>query len=276
MVITQAQEDDETQKLLAKFVSRMDLVEDTIPVEDAFDGIGDDGFIHMGYIGPKPVNRFINFKLVLDRWQKDGRIKILSREGAFSKWVFRFDRGLCGLPKRGSPKGGPLPQIDALTGLYVRGNFDNDLDVLVGVANASMSPLALAMIDTDSFKKVNDQYGHPAGDSVLKEVAQEVKNAVSNKANAYRYGGDEMAVILPNFTRDEAISTLERIRQAIEKRGIDIGSDKIYVTVSIGIGFYVQGESANLLVKHADAALYKAKKAGKNRVYAGNNYDSDA
>ncbi|MBI5290897.1 MAG: GGDEF domain-containing protein [Chloroflexi bacterium] len=276
MGITQAQEDGETQKLLAEFVARMDLVDDTVPVEDVFNGIGNDGFIQMGYIGPKPVNRFINFKMVLDRWQRDGRIRILSKEGPFPKWTFGFDRGLCGLPRRGSPRGGPLPQIDALTGLYVRGNFDNDLEALVGVANSALSPLALAMIDIDSFKKVNDQHGHPAGDSVLKEMAQEVKDAIANKANAYRYGGEEMAVVLPNFTREEAITTSERIRQAIEKKRVDIGSNKICVTVSIGVGFYVLGESVNQLVKRADAALYQAKTAGKNRVSAGNDYDSDA
>lgn len=276
MGITQAQEDGETQKLLAEFVARMDLVDDTVPVEDVFNGIGDDGFIHMGYIGHKPVNRFINFKMVLDRWQRDGRIKVLSKEGPFPKWTFTFDRGLCGLPRRGSPGGGPLPQIDALTGLYVRGHFDNDLEALVGVANSALSPLALAMIDIDSFKKVNDQHGHQAGDSVLKEVAQEVKNAVANKVSAYRYGGEEMAVVLPNFTREEAIATSERIRQAIEKKRVDIGSNKLCVTVSIGVGFYVRGESSKQLVDRADKALYQAKTAGKNRVHAGNDYDSDA
>lgn len=269
MTISQLQEDAETHKLLADFVSRMDLVDDTVRVQDVLNGSRDDGFIQLGYIGHKPVNRFIDFKKVLDRWEKDGRIQFLSKEGPFPMWQFRFDRGLCGLPKRGSSLGGPLPQIDALTGLYSRGSFDSELQTVVAAAGLSGSPVGLAMIDIDFFKKVNDEYGHQAGDLVLKEVAQEIKAVASQKAHAYRYGGEEIAVLMPNFSIEEVTATSERIWQAIQEKSIACEGKEVGVTVSIGVAASLPEESAADLVKRADQGLYQAKYAGRNRVCEG-------
>ena len=269
MAISQSQEDAEIHAVLAGFVSRMDLIDDTVLVEHVFNRVGNDGFIHTGYIGPKPVKMYIDFRVVLDRWEKDGRIKFLSKEGFFPTWRFRFDRGLCGLPKRGSAQGGPLPQIDALTGLYVRGSFDSDLEALIVDANVSGAPLALAMIDIDYFKAVNDTYGHQAGDLVLKEIAQETKAAACQRARVYRYGGEELAILMPNFVLEEAIATSERIRQTIQVKRILFEGKAITVTASVGVGAYLLGESAAELVKRADQGLYLAKHGGRNRVCKG-------
>ena len=266
MKISQSQEDSETHKLLKDLVSRMDLIDDIIQVEDFLDGVRDNGFIRMGYMGRKPVNRFIDFKVVLDRWENDGRIQFLSREGPFPTWSFRFDRGLCGLAEIGSAQGGPLPQIDSLTSLYTRESFDRDLKALVVAANPPEIPLSLAMIDIDFFKKFNDEHGHQAGDLILEEIGRTIKTVASRKARAYRYGGEEMGVLMPNFGAEEAIAASERIRQAIQVKSVVFKGEELSVTISVGVAEYALGESSEGFVGRADQALYQAKHDGRNCV----------
>lgn len=107
-------------------------------------------------------------------------------------------------------------EIDELTGLFRRGAFDPKLAESITSSEQLGEPLALIMADVDKFKAVNDTHGHPCGDEVLQNVAKIVKQAVGGKGTCYRYGGEEISVLLPNYTADEASSLAERIRIAIE------------------------------------------------------------
>jgi diguanylate cyclase len=98
-----------------------------------------------------------------------------------------------------------------------------------------------------------------------------VKTAIGGKARAYRYGGEEMAVVLPNYVREEAVAISERVRQAVEKRRVDVDGSTIGVTVSVGLAEHFPGEPASQLIDRADTALYQAKEAGRNRVCLADN-----
>jgi len=159
---------------------------------------------------------------------------------------------------------------DALTGLYNRGNFD---EILKDEINRSLrygTHVSLLMLDIDFFKKANDTYGHQAGDEVIKSVAHTILNSVRNVDYAARYGGDEIAVILPETDQASAIELAERIRLTIEQKEFKISeSVTIHLTISIGAGSSSEKIiSPELLIQAADRALYNAKENGRNRVVA--------
>lgn len=152
---------------------------------------------------------------------------------------------------------------DSLTGLLNRGVFDNDAQKDLEKSLSQDQPHSLIMVDVDHFKKVNDDHGHQAGDAVLREVARRIISAVEGKGRAYRYGGEEFAVILPNYSLDEALATAERIRQLIEEEAIE----RIQVTASFGVSCAPDNASEiEKLIKTADDALYDAKNRGRNLV----------
>jgi two-component system chemotaxis family response regulator WspR len=131
-------------------------------------------------------------------------------------------------------------------------------------------PLSLLMCDIDFFKKYNDAYGHLEGDSCLKSVAEAIDNSCKRPADlAARYGGEEFAVVLPDTDIDGAKLVAESIREAVNKLNIDhYDSPEGHVTLSIGASTLipVHGGEARALVQRADAALYRAKTMGRNRV----------
>lgn len=161
------------------------------------------------------------------------------------------------------------PEADAaeLVPLLRRSAFDRDLARACGEASAER-PVALLMVDIDHFKKVNDSCGHQGGDRVLVGVSEILRAVVGRKGRAYRYGGEELAAILPDFIRAEATTTAERFRAAVEAREWkDAGFPELRVTVSVGISEYpTPGTNAEALVATADKALYAAKQGGRNRV----------
>jgi diguanylate cyclase (GGDEF)-like protein len=127
---------------------------------------------------------------------------------------------------------------------------------------------AMLMMDIDKFKLVNDTYGHPAGDVVLKEVASTIRESLRNIDVACRYGGEEFAVILPETTEKGVLLVAERIRENIGKKVIDLGKGaSISVTISIGGASCPQnGIEVRDIILSADKALYTAKKTGRNKV----------
>ncbi len=145
---------------------------------------------------------------------------------------------------------------DALTALPNRRRFDADL-LSLGVQDA------LLLIDIDHFKRVNDTFGHPAGDQVLQQVAARLAEVVRAQDTVYRYGGEEFAVILKRVRCEEVIQLAERLRVSVE--ALPLGSlNGASVTVSVGVAHQGRGLA---LVQQADAALYAAKHAGRNRVH---------
>ena len=164
-----------------------------------------------------------------------------------------------------------MATTDALTGLVNRRGFDDQLADEVLRASRNRQPLSLIMIDIDRFKAYNDRYGHQAGDECLKLVAATLRVGVRRPADiAARYGGEEMALILPETDQEGAYELAEKLRLAI--RGLDIahtGSERGVVTVSLGVATLGQGVpagSAAELIRRADGALYIAKDAGRDRV----------
>lgn len=129
-------------------------------------------------------------------------------------------------------------------------------------------PLSIIMIDIDWFKKLNDGYGHEAGNLVLKDLARVIKRCIRDVDIFARYGGEEFVVILPQTNQSEALHIGERIREQVEKQIIDTGATgKVKVTVSVGVSSFPEnGHSEEELVSVADQALYKAKGSGKNLV----------
>ncbi len=127
---------------------------------------------------------------------------------------------------------------------------------------------SLLMIDVDNFKKVNDEYGHPAGDAVLKELARIIKETVRTVDVVGRYGGEEFVAVLPHTAHELAVETAERVRRRIQEQVFLAGESKIHVTVSVGVASYPSAkvDSPSTLIREADQALYRAKEAGRDRV----------
>ena len=158
----------------------------------------------------------------------------------------------------------PQQELDEFGILYRRNVFEQDLRQMADEAGRTGDPLALLMIDADHFKQVNDTHGHQAGDETLKELFEVVRRRVHGKGRAYRFGGDEVIVLLPNYSVEEAQALAEKIREgyAKSKAGQDYG-----VTGSVGVACLpYHATDANALKNRGDEALYKAKEAGRNCV----------
>lgn len=154
-------------------------------------------------------------------------------------------------------------ELDDRLPLRRRRVFDRDLQELVGQCAASGQPLGLVMIDLDLFKRVNDEHGHPTGDEVLLAVSNRVVQRVGRKGRAYRYGGEELALLLPGYSWEEALGLAERIRKDVA--GAPMTGKSIVVTASLGVASLPDDATDGLaLLQRADRALYLAKHAGRN------------
>lgn len=157
-----------------------------------------------------------------------------------------------------------LASTDSLTGLANRRSFLAALENQLACSNKEQ-PGALLLLDIDHFKKINDTYGHPAGDEVIRAVTQLIKDSVRRDDVCGRLGGEEFAVLLPNASLQQAIQLAERIRSRIELAQTVAGQHAIRVTISIGIST-LYGADVKSAHSSADAALYRAKQQGRNQV----------
>jgi diguanylate cyclase (GGDEF)-like protein/PAS domain S-box-containing protein len=156
---------------------------------------------------------------------------------------------------------------DGLTGLYNRRYLDEMLDREVSRARREGNPLSLVMLDIDYFKKVNDTYGHQAGDEVLKVLAATLMADIRTEDMACRYGGEEFLILLPNMPLIAALERAEGWRKAVERLSIVHGNFPICFTISLGVAAYPEhGKTPDDLTRCADQALYRAKHDGRNRV----------
>jgi len=165
-----------------------------------------------------------------------------------------------------------LAKTDGLTGITNRSHFIETAPVLLELCRRHEHPISAFMIDIDHFKQINDVYGHPEGDEVIRHVAETMRIKLRNTDLLARYGGEEFAVILPETTPDDALAVAETIRRHIEETPIALGNDcSIRITVSAGVaGYAVIPDDIGLeeLLKQADMYLYEAKQGGRNRVAA--------
>lgn len=160
-----------------------------------------------------------------------------------------------------------LSITDHLTGLYNRGHWEANLQQEYHRHQRTGSPVTLMMFDIDFFKKINDTYGHPAGDAVLRQVADQLRHSLRSSDVAGRYGGEEFGVLLLDANAQIAALVAERLRQAIARLVIEHEGRMINLTISIGLAPLVPGtENAQQWLSRADQALYHSKHAGRNRV----------
>ena len=158
---------------------------------------------------------------------------------------------------------------DALTGVYNRSYFNEQVGTLIGTAQRSHQPLSLVMVDVDHFKRYNDAFGHLKGDACLAAVATALAGVARRPADfVARYGGEEFVLVLPDTPAHEAQALAERAREAVLRLRIEAAAPSRYVTVSAGCATAAPGASVSVdgLVESADAALYQAKAAGRNLV----------
>jgi len=155
---------------------------------------------------------------------------------------------------------------DTLTGVFNRGAVLGRLTEELGRALRQKTPLSIAMMDLDHFKRINDTYGHQAGDKVLKECTDRVRRTTRPYDTLGRYGGEEFLIVVPNYPLTESNALFERIRARISESPMVHEGQEISVTASLGVTAANDHNDPERLIRAADAALYRAKEKGRNRV----------
>lgn len=158
--------------------------------------------------------------------------------------------------------------IDPLLGTWNRGAIMRILAIEADRCDKQGLPLSLIVVDLDYFKKINDTYGHPAGDEVLVKVASRLRSCIRPQEALGRYGGEEFLVVLPGACHETAMAVAERMRQAVAMQPEAVAGTSLKLTISAGISSTIQFPAASTeeLISKADVALYAAKDAGRNRV----------
>ncbi len=160
-----------------------------------------------------------------------------------------------------------LAITDGLTGLYNHRHFQDTIEKEIRRCEREARGLSLLLIDIDHFKQYNDRFGHTEGDAALRRVAGQIMKTIRSTDQAFRYGGEEMAVILPSCGKDQAADVAEKIRAAVSTSTGRTGRFGAKNTVSVGVATFPEdGRVARALVDTADAALYEAKRTGRDRV----------
>ena len=157
---------------------------------------------------------------------------------------------------------------DPLTGMFNRRHVEEVLRQEVDRAQRHARPLAVAMLDADHFKAINDTYGHQTGDEVLRAISDRCQKTLRANDVLGRYGGEEFVVVFPETNLEDAGAVAERLRAAVAEHPIKVGDKALAVTVSIGLAAFAPGQDLEKLFQRADSALYTAKQDGRNLVRA--------
>jgi diguanylate cyclase len=157
---------------------------------------------------------------------------------------------------------------DQLTGALNRKGLDEALEREVARARRRDAPLAVALLDVDNFKALNDRYGHQAGDDALVHLARVIRDALRPHDTVARYGGEEFIVILPETELENAVAVMTRLQRELTRRFFLHDDDRILITFSAGVTRVGPQEEHHQIIARADAAMYQAKRAGKNQVVA--------
>jgi diguanylate cyclase (GGDEF)-like protein len=160
-----------------------------------------------------------------------------------------------------------MASTDSLTGASNRRHFLDEIELELGRAKRNGLPVSLLALDIDHFKAVNDQYGHQAGDALLKAFVDVIKETLRPHDMLGRVGGEEFMVLLPDTSHEAATVLAERIRCRVESMAISFDGTTLSITVSVGVAeFGVDGDSQDAVFKAADSRLYQAKHLGRNRI----------
>jgi len=155
---------------------------------------------------------------------------------------------------------------DQLTGALNRRGLDEAFDREATRADRSHTPVCVALLDIDNFKRLNDTRGHQAGDQALVHLSHVVKEALRPSDMVARYGGEEFIIVLPGIGIVEAAATVERLQRELTKQFFMHDNERILITFSAGVALRAPQEPQDDVIGRADKAMYQAKKTGKNRV----------
>lgn len=161
-----------------------------------------------------------------------------------------------------------IAHTDSLTGLQTRDIMEQHIKRELSRAERSGTAFSIALCDLDHFKRVNDQHGHQAGDIVLAGIAQLIEDSLRAYDEAFRYGGEEFLLLLPETDKADAVAVVERLRKDIEAASFDADGTRLQITMSFGVAEFAPGKDSPALISEADKKLYLAKKSGRNRVEA--------
>ncbi|RFC32218.1 MAG: diguanylate cyclase [Candidatus Nitrotoga sp. SPKER] len=161
-----------------------------------------------------------------------------------------------------------LVREDQLTGALNRRGLDEVLDREIKRADRQQTPISLALLDIDNFKQLNDSLGHQTGDQALVHLIQVIKNALRPTDEVARYGGEEFLIILIDTSLEDAMATITRLQRELTKNLFLHNNNRQLITFSAGVALHASGEDPESTIGRADQAMYKAKRAGKNRVFA--------
>jgi diguanylate cyclase len=161
---------------------------------------------------------------------------------------------------------GDLTRADPLTGILNRRGMDDAFQKSISLAARQKLPLCVALLDIDNFKKLNDTYGHKAGDQALTLVATTISSSLRASDSVARIGGEEFAILMPATPLDAAADVVRRLQRNLTNAIFLYENQQLFVTFSAGVVLWIDGEQPNAVLERADRALYRAKRAGKNRV----------
>jgi diguanylate cyclase (GGDEF)-like protein len=157
--------------------------------------------------------------------------------------------------------------VDELTGLKNRRSFFDDIEPVIAGTRRRGRPVAVALLDLDHFKEINDTHGHAVGDDALREVARRIGDTLRQEQIVGRIGGEEFVVLLPDTTPQQALVAIERVRKAIGDTPLfAVDGAAVAITVSGGIAPLADGMTVPVALQQADKAMYRAKALGRNRV----------
>lgn len=221
----------------------------------------------------KGINRLIIIPIIIDNEEKEGTLMLCYKEEGPTEYEKNLLEILTNQLTIAIAKALYVEKIDlmattdGLTGVYNHRHFQERLNEILERGKRYGEIFSLILLDIDFFKKVNDTYGHPIGDLVLKKVSQKIKSSTRKIDIVARYGGEEFAIILPQSNKESAYKFAERLRKEISEMTIVFESGKLNVTVSMGVAdFPSDGKDKVELIDKADKCLYEAKKQGRNRV----------
>jgi len=157
---------------------------------------------------------------------------------------------------------------DPLTGALNRQGLDEAVNREVAKVKRQDTPLSVALLDIDNFKKLNDSLGHATGDVALTHLATVTREVMRPQDTLARYGGEEFVILMPDTALENGVEAMVRLQRELTKRFFLAGTEKVLITFSAGVAQLAPGETGPEAIKRADQAMYLAKRAGKNRVLA--------
>jgi len=220
--------------------------------------------------GGTTAHHSCSYQLIVE--QDDlGELKLMRRRRFSEKEIEQIEETICCLvyPLRNAllyRQALKSAHTDPLTNLNNRISMDDCIKREWDLARRQKTPLSMMLLDIDLFKSINDQYGHAFGDTVLKAVAQSIKNTVRASDIVFRFGGEEFVVVLSNTAIGGAMLLAERIRLAVESLLIYEEQFRVSVTISLGVTQLQANDSVEELFVNADKAMYQAKHNGRNQV----------